>query len=81
MNSILISNLHMRKSKEKINFLDLVIKLTDSKIVTELYCMPTDSHQYLHYDSCHAEYIKTSIIFSQTLRLKKICPQKSDLDS
>ena len=36
------------KSKEKINFLDLVIKLTDGKIVTDLYCKPTDSHQYLH---------------------------------
>ena len=46
------------KSKEKINFLDLVIKLTDGKIVTDLYCKPTDSHQYLHYDSCHAEHIK-----------------------
>ena len=69
------------KSKEKINFLDLVIKLTDGKIITDLYCKPTDSHQYLHYDSCHAEHIKRSIIFSQTLRLKRICSQKSDLDS
>ena len=39
------------------------------------------SHQYFHYDSCHAEHIKRSIIFSQTLRLKRICSQKSDLDS
>ena len=29
----------------------------------------------------HAEHIKRSIIFSQTLQLKKICSQKSDLDS
>ena len=65
------------KSKEKIIFLDLVIKLTDGKIVTDFYCKPTD----LHYDSCHAEHIKRSIIFSQTLQLKKICSQKSDLDS
>ena len=69
------------KSKEKINFLDLVIKLTGGKIVTGLYCKSTDSHQYLHYDSCHAEHIKRSIIFSQTLRLKRICSQKSDLNS
>ena len=38
------------------------------------------SHQYLHYDSCHAEHIKRSIMFSQTLQLKRICSQKSDLD-
>ena len=69
------------KSKEKINFLDLVIKLTDGKIVTDLYCKSTDSHQYLHYDSCHVEHIKRSIIFSETLRLKTICCQKSDLNS
>ena len=69
------------KSKEKINFLDLVIKLTDGKIVTDLYCKSTDSHQYLHYDSCHAEHIKRSIVFSQTLRLKRIRSQKSDLNS
>ena len=69
------------KSKEKINFLDLVIKLTDGKIVTDLYYKSTDSHQYLHYDSCHAEHIKRSIVFSQTLRLKRICSQKSDLNS
>ena len=42
---------------------------------------PTDSHQHLHYDSCHAEHIKTSLRFSETLRLKRICSQKSDLDS
>ena len=42
---------------EKINFLDLVIKLTDGKIVTDFYCKSTNSHQYLHYNSCHPEKI------------------------
>ena len=46
------------KSKEKINFSYLVIKLTDGKIVTDLYCKSTDSHQYLHYDLYHAEHFK-----------------------
>ena len=69
------------KSKEKINFLDLVIKLTDGEIVTDFYCKSTDSHQYLHYALCHAEHIKRSIIFSKTLQLKRICSQKSDLNS
>ena len=81
MNSILISNLHMRSLKKKLFFLDLVIKLTDVKIATDPYCKSTDSHQYLPYDSCHAEHIKKSIVFSQTLWLKRICSQKCDLDS
>ena len=68
------------KSKEKINFLDLVIKLTDSKIDTDFqfHCKSMDSHQYyLHYDSCHVEHIKRSIVFSETLRLKKKCDLKN----
>ena len=39
------------------------------------------SHQYLHCDLCHAEHIKRSLSFSQILRLKRICSQKSDLNS
>ena len=67
------------KSGEKINFVDIVIK--EGKITTNLFCKPTDGHQYLHYDSCHAEHIKRSIVFSQTLRRKRIRPERNDLDS
>ena len=69
------------KSKEKKNFLDLVMKLSDGKIVTDLYCKSTDIHQYLRYDWYHIEHIKWLIAFSQTIRLKRICSRKSDLDS
>ena len=69
------------KSREKINFLDVVIKMKESKISTNLFCKPTDRHQYLHYDSCHAEHIKRSTVFSQILRLKRICSEKNYLDS
>ena len=51
------------------------------KITTNLFCKPADGHQYLHYDSCHAEHIKRSMIFSQKLRLKIICSEKNYLDS
>ena len=40
-----------------------------------------DGHKYLHYDFCNAEHIKRSIVFSQTLRLKRICSEKNYLDS
>ena len=69
------------KSREKINFLDVVIKSKEGKINTNLFCKPTGGHQYLHCDSCNAEHIKGSIVFSQTLRLKRICSEKNDLDS
>ena len=41
------------KSKEKINFLDVIIKIKEGRIFTDLYCKPMDGHQYLHYDSFH----------------------------
>ena len=68
------------KSREKIKFLGMVIKIKEGKIITDLYCKPTDCHQYFHYDLCHARHIKRSIIFSQTLRLKRICSEKNDLN-
>ena len=46
------------KSKEKINFLDVVIKIKESRIITDLYCKSVDCHQYLNYDSCHADHLK-----------------------
>ena len=68
------------KSKEIINFLDMVIKLKGGRIITDLYCKPPDGHQYLHYDSCHADHIKRSIMYSQTLQLKRIYSEKNDLN-
>ena len=66
------------KSREKINFLDVVTKIKEGEITTNLSCKPTYGYQYLHYNSCHAEHI---FVFSQTLRLKRICSEKRDLDS
>ena len=55
----------------------MFIKIKEGRIITDLYRKPTDGHQYLHYDSCHADHIKRLIIFSQTLRLKRICSEKN----
>ena len=49
-----------------VNFMDVVIKTKNGRLSTELYSKPVDSHQNLHYNSCHAEHIKKSIIYSQT---------------
>ena len=55
--------------------------MKNGRLSTDLYFKPVDRHQYLHYSSCHAEHIKKSIIYSQTLRLKRICSQIKDLES
>ena len=49
------------KSKEKINFVDVVVKIKEGRIINDLYCKYTDGRQYFHYDSCHADHIKRSI--------------------
>ena len=54
--------------------------MQEGRIITDLYCEPTDNHRYLHYDSCHADHIKRSIIFTQTPQLKRICSEKNDLN-
>ena len=69
------------KSKMKVNFLDVVIKIKNGRLSTDLYSKPVNSHQYLHYNSCHPEHIKKSIIYSQTLRLRRICSERKDLKS
>ena len=44
--------------RERIDFLDVVIKIKKDKITTNRFCKPTDGDQYLPYDFCHAKYIK-----------------------
>ena len=61
------------KLKTKVNFLAVVIKVKNGRISTELYFKPVDRHQYLHYISYHPELRKKSFIYSQTLRLRRIC--------
>ena len=60
-------------NKEDIAFLDLKVKLLDSKISTDLFVKSTDLHQFLHYTFSHPERTKHSIVFSQALRVSRIC--------
>ena len=46
------------KSKMKVNFLDVVIKIKNGRLSTDLYSKPVDSHQYFHYNSFHTKQIK-----------------------
>ena len=67
-------------SKNCISFLDLKVKLIDGKLETDLYMKPTDRHQYLHYLSSHPEHTKRSIVYSQTLRVNRLCSLEKDFN-
>ena len=58
--------------------IDLKVGIVESKLITSLFVKPTDRHQYLHYSSGHPEHTKRSIIYSQTLRFKRLCFLEKD---
>ena len=71
----------MEYSKEKVNFLDVTVKVeTDNKLSTDLYTKQTDSHSYLRYDSAHPPHCKKGLPYSQFLRIRRICTNEKDYD-
>ena len=70
----------MDHSNREIPFLDVLVRLQGNSISTSLYSKPTDNHQYLDFHSCHPVHLKKSIIFSQGLRIKRICSNVEDYE-
>ena len=69
-----------RYSRTECEFLDIITRksIDGSKIVTDLYTKPTDSHSYLDYSSSHPISIKNSIPYSQFLRIRRNCSEWED---
>ena len=67
-------------NKESIPFLDLKVSLSVGQLTTDLHIKSTDKHQYLHYTSAYPDPTKLSIVFSQALRLSRICYNKADFE-
>ena len=65
-------------SKKSIAFLDLDVALNNGRLESEVHVKPTDRYQYLHYSFSHPEHTKRSIVFSQTLRVSRICSREID---
>ena len=66
--------------KTSIHFLDVTVSIAEGVTETNLYVKPTDSHQYLLSSSCHSFYYKKGILYSQTLRLNRICSNTEFFD-
>ena len=65
-------------SRESVTFLDTKVIRDGNRLVTDLYTKPTDTHQYLHQRSCHPSHCKSSIAYSQALRMRRICSRATD---
>ena len=74
---ILILNLH-EFSEKSVTFLDLNFNLSNGSITTDLHIKSTDRHLHLHFSSAHPDHTKRSIIYSQALRISKVCSFEED---
>ena len=69
----------LEHSYTEINFLDVkVLTGPEGKLITTLYCKPTDSHNYLLYSSEHPRHVLKGIPYSQFLRVRRTCTQVSE---
>ena len=65
-------------SHKHISFLDTMILNRNGSLSTDLYTKSTDTHQYLSATSCHPSHCKSSIPYSQALRIRRICSSNTD---
>ena len=72
---IILNSLHpsirftIETSKHELPFLDILIKLSNNKITTDIYYKKTDTHQYLNFHSCHPSHTKRNIPYCMARRL------------
>ena len=67
----------MECSDTQLPFLDVLVKLNDGRISTDIYFKPTDTHLYLNFKSCHPKHTKVNIPFCLALRVVTIVSDKS----
>ena len=64
------------QSLDSISFLDVQVIVGEGGVLsTDLFCKPTDTHQYLHKKSCHPWHTKKAIPYGQALRFRRICSE------
>ena len=65
-------------SESNISYLDTMVYIEGNKLMTKMHTKPTYKHTYLHKSSYHPYSLKKSIIYSQALRVKRICTKTGD---
>ena len=67
-------------SRKNVTILDVDFKFLNGKFITDLHVKATYCHQYLHYTSLHPYHTKRSRVYSQALRVSRICSFKEDFE-
>ena len=74
----LMNNMHpaidftMEKSKDSLQYLDIIIYKTPTSIKTKAFSKETDSVTFLPFDSCHPHHCKINIPFNMARRIKAL---------
>ena len=66
--------------REKIEFLDLEVRVENGRLETNLYVKPSNLQLFLDYFSNHPQHCKEGIIFGQALRIIERCSKAEDLE-
>ena len=66
----------LESSDTKLPFLDVLVIKEGTTLSTDIYYKPTDTHQYLHFGSCHPHHTKTAIPYNLARRLCTIVSDK-----
>ncbi|XP_070188824.1 uncharacterized protein [Littorina saxatilis] len=65
-------------SSSSVVFLDISISILHGRFSTSVFYKETDAHSYLDFNSSHHPANKSSIPFSQFLRLRRLCSEDDD---
>lgn len=70
----------LESSDTKLPFLDVLVIKKNSKLFTDIYYKTTDTHQYLHFNSCHPHHTKTAIPYNLARRICTIVSDENTQD-
>ena len=65
-------------SRSSLVVLDLELRIQDHHLVTTIHHKPTDSNQFVHWNSSHPRHLLKSIPLAQILRVKRNCSREED---
>ena len=63
-------------SDKLVPFLDILVMIKGTDVITDIYHKPTDSKQYLDYKSCHPRSTKNNVPFNLARRICTIVTNK-----
>ena len=59
--------------QESVSYLDTSYKISEGKIILDLFKKPTDRNMYLLPSSCHPPHQHENIPFSLAMRINRVC--------